>query len=59
MRAIVQPGRNLGMAALTEGAETGEQLAVLRDPGCHKAQGHLIGEALPAKDFARFAAAPL
>jgi diguanylate cyclase (GGDEF)-like protein len=46
--ALVGLARSLGMVAVAEGVETPAQLALLRELGCHRAQGHLWSPALPA-----------
>jgi diguanylate cyclase (GGDEF)-like protein/PAS domain S-box-containing protein len=41
-RTIVLIGRNLGKAVIAEGVETPEQLAILREVRCDRAQGYLF-----------------
>jgi EAL domain-containing protein (putative c-di-GMP-specific phosphodiesterase class I) len=41
--AVVSLCRGLGITATAEGVEAPQQLAALRDMGCHRAQGYLIG----------------
>jgi diguanylate cyclase (GGDEF)-like protein len=43
VRVTIGLARDLGLAAIAEGVETAAQLAVLRDEGCHQAQGHFFG----------------
>ncbi len=50
IRAVVGLGHALGMRVLAEGVETAEQLAVLRDEGCDKVQGYLLGRPTPLAD---------
>jgi EAL domain-containing protein (putative c-di-GMP-specific phosphodiesterase class I) len=38
----------IGMSVVAEGVETEEQLQVVTAAGCHRAQGFLLGEPLPA-----------
>ncbi len=44
----------LSFQAVAEGVETIDQLRVLRDLGCVRAQGFLVAPALPPEEFARF-----
>jgi EAL domain-containing protein (putative c-di-GMP-specific phosphodiesterase class I) len=44
VRAVVAMATALGCDIVAEGVETAEQLACLRDLGCHYAQGYLIGK---------------
>jgi len=46
VRAIVMIGRNLGKQVVAEGVETAEQLQLLRDVGCHFAQGYFFSKPL-------------
>jgi EAL domain-containing protein (putative c-di-GMP-specific phosphodiesterase class I) len=48
VRTIVEMGRNLGLEVVAEGIETPEQLAYLRQLGCHLGQGRLFGEPMKA-----------
>lgn len=43
--AIVGMGHALGLTTVAEGVETYEQLMLLQDIGCDRAQGHLFGRA--------------
>jgi diguanylate cyclase (GGDEF)-like protein len=54
--AIVAMSRALGKRVVAEGAETPEQLEVLRRLGCGFVQGHVLAPALPAHEFAAFSA---
>jgi EAL domain-containing protein (putative c-di-GMP-specific phosphodiesterase class I) len=47
----------LGKEVVAEGAETGEQTAVLRRLGCDGVQGYHISRPLPAAEFAAFVGA--
>jgi diguanylate cyclase (GGDEF)-like protein/PAS domain S-box-containing protein len=47
--SLVGLARSLGMVAVAEGVETEGQLALLRELGCPRAQGHLWSAALPAE----------
>jgi len=46
VRAIVTLAHNLGLNAIAEGVETGEQLAQLRELGCELAQGYWFSKPL-------------
>ena len=49
--AIVDIADSLGLGAIAEGVETSDQLAALRELGCHGAQGYLFAAPLPADEF--------
>ena len=49
VKTIIEMGRNLDMQVVAEGVETPEQLELLRNRGCHYAQGRLFGEPLSAQ----------
>ena len=49
--AVIQLARALEMTAIAEGVETEEQLAGLRDLGCHFAQGYHFARPMPAGDL--------
>ncbi|MBV8628753.1 MAG: EAL domain-containing protein, partial [Paraburkholderia sp.] len=49
IRAVVAMGRALGLDVVMEGVETPEQLAFLREAGCHQAQGYLLARPQPAE----------
>ena len=66
VRAIVQLGRNLGMAVIAEGVETPQQEAYLVAEGCGEGQGYYYSRPLPAREMdrllrqsQRFGAAPV
>ncbi len=42
-----------GATLVAEGVETGEQLEILKDIGCHLAQGYHINKPLPINEFTR------
>jgi diguanylate cyclase (GGDEF)-like protein len=57
VRAIVALGRDLGMSVTAEGVETAAQLELLRELGCDRVQGFLLGRPGPlAVDRVRTAA---
>jgi len=43
VRAILALGQGLRIPVLAEGVETSSQLNILREEGCHEAQGYLLG----------------
>ena len=47
LRAIVDLARSYGMKTVAEGVETEEQLRALREIGCDRAQGYLLGRPAP------------
>lgn len=49
--AIIAMARALGMHCVAEGIETEEQLAFLRDHGCHTGQGFLLATPLPHQEM--------
>jgi len=48
VRTIVEMGRSLELEVVAEGIETADQLAYLRELGCHLGQGRLFGEPMEA-----------
>ncbi|MBF0437590.1 MAG: EAL domain-containing protein [Magnetococcales bacterium] len=46
--AIISLGRALNLNIVAEGVETPEQLAILKEQGCHEMQGYLFSKPLPA-----------
>ncbi|MBQ8928674.1 MAG: EAL domain-containing protein [Oscillospiraceae bacterium] len=48
---IVSLTRQLNMVSLTEGVETQEQFAFLRDIGCERAQGYLFSKPVPIEQL--------
>ncbi|OYW80089.1 MAG: hypothetical protein B7Z26_07025 [Asticcacaulis sp. 32-58-5] len=50
IRAITDMAQSLGVRITAEGVETADQMAALKDLGCHEAQGYLIGRPAPAID---------
>jgi len=47
VEAIVALGRAFGLAVCAEGVETAEQHTMVRELGCHTAQGYLLSEPVP------------
>jgi EAL domain-containing protein (putative c-di-GMP-specific phosphodiesterase class I) len=48
VRTIIAMGSSLGLDMVAEGVETMQQLRVLGELGCAKAQGYLISHPIPA-----------
>ncbi len=48
LKAIADLANGLGMALTAEGIETAEQLAAVREVGCHQVQGYFTGRPMPA-----------
>jgi EAL domain-containing protein (putative c-di-GMP-specific phosphodiesterase class I) len=48
---IIGMVHDLGLAVITEGIETIDQLEVLRELGCEEVQGFLCGKPMPASDL--------
>ena len=48
IRGIATLAQGMGMQATAEGVETPEQLAIVRELGCHAIQGFLLGRPMPA-----------
>ncbi len=49
--AIIAMAHTLGLTCIAEGVETEEQMATLKDKGCDRAQGYLIGRPMPVDEF--------
>lgn len=54
VEAIIHMSTSLGFRAIAEGVETAEQLAFLREHGCHEVQGYYFCRPLPPQDFEEF-----
>ena len=61
VRAVVQLAAALQLRSVAEGVETPDQLAQLRQLGCHQAQGYYIARPMTRADLATLlrAGAPL
>lgn len=53
LKKSVQLVRELGLACVAEGVETQEQVQLLRDIGCNKAQGYYFARPMPMEEFER------
>ncbi len=51
--AIIAMARRLGIEVTAEGVENEEQMALLKQAGCHLVQGYYFGSPLPAADMAK------
>ncbi len=51
VKAIIAMTESLGKELVAEGIETGEQAALIKEYGCHEAQGYLYSKPVP---FSRF-----
>lgn len=50
-RTIISLGENLGMKVLAEGVENQEQVAFLKEAGCHEAQGYVFSRPVSAEEI--------
>jgi diguanylate cyclase (GGDEF)-like protein/PAS domain S-box-containing protein len=57
IRAILALGQGLRIPVLAEGVETASQLDILRQEGCHEAQGYLLGRPMPISEHSLAAVA--
>jgi len=56
LESAIGLAEGLGIEAVAEGVETADDLALLRELGCHQAQGYYLARPLPAPDLARLLA---
>jgi diguanylate cyclase (GGDEF)-like protein/PAS domain S-box-containing protein len=52
--AVIRIGQSLGMTVVAEGVETAAQRDILRQLGCHVAQGYFVGRPMDAAAFAEW-----
>jgi EAL domain-containing protein (putative c-di-GMP-specific phosphodiesterase class I) len=50
--AVIALGRSMKMEVVAEGVESAEQMAALRELGCHAMQGYLLGRPMAGEDLA-------
>jgi diguanylate cyclase (GGDEF)-like protein len=55
---VTDIARRLGASCIAEGVEDAAQLVLLRQMGCHMAQGYHFAPALPPEELSRLVAAP-
>jgi diguanylate cyclase (GGDEF)-like protein len=53
VETIVQMAHGLGLDVVAEGVETSEQLELVRQAGCDRVQGHLLGASSPLHSIVR------
>jgi EAL domain-containing protein (putative c-di-GMP-specific phosphodiesterase class I) len=53
LQAVAGLGLGLGLRVVAEGVETEEHLQAVRAAGCQRAQGFLLGAALPPEEAQR------
>jgi diguanylate cyclase (GGDEF)-like protein/PAS domain S-box-containing protein len=51
VQAIIAMASSLGMSVIAEGVETASHLQILREMGCHFAQGYYLSRPVPIKEF--------
>lgn len=51
VQAIIAMASSLGLSVVAEGVESAAHLQILREMGCHYAQGYYFSRPLPAEDF--------
>jgi diguanylate cyclase (GGDEF)-like protein/PAS domain S-box-containing protein len=54
IKAIIMMCEGLSLTTVAEGVETYEQLKLLKDYGCDKAQGYIIAKPMPAEEAKHF-----
>jgi diguanylate cyclase (GGDEF)-like protein/PAS domain S-box-containing protein len=55
VKAIISIAHSLNQQVVAEGAETAEQVKILKDFGCHQVQGYFYGKPMPKRTFEDFA----
>ena len=59
VKVIVALARNLGLEVVAQGVETAEQLAMVRDLGCHQVQGYYVSKPVSAEQVPALLAGPI
>jgi diguanylate cyclase (GGDEF)-like protein/PAS domain S-box-containing protein len=54
IKAIIMMCEGLSLTTVAEGVETFEQLKLLQEYGCHKAQGYIIAKPMPREEAQHF-----
>ncbi len=54
VQSVISMARGLGLSTVVEGVEREDQLALLRELGCDRAQGQLFASPMPADEFAKW-----
>jgi diguanylate cyclase (GGDEF)-like protein len=57
VRSTIALGQNLGLSVVAEGVETPDQIELLRQFGCHEAQGFGLAKPMPAEEMTAWAIA--
>jgi diguanylate cyclase (GGDEF)-like protein len=57
VRSTIALGQNLGLTVVAEGVETPDQAELLRQFGCHEAQGFGLAKPMPAEEMTAWAIA--
>jgi diguanylate cyclase len=52
VKAIIDLAAGLGLSTIAEGVETGDQVAILRELGCERAQGYYFARPVPEAEAA-------
>jgi EAL domain-containing protein (putative c-di-GMP-specific phosphodiesterase class I) len=50
VRAVIELGKELGIAVIAEGVETEQQFQILKNLGCLQVQGYLLARPIPQKE---------
>jgi EAL domain-containing protein (putative c-di-GMP-specific phosphodiesterase class I) len=56
--AVIALGHSLRLTIVAEGVETAEQLAFMRERGCHRVQGYYFSRPMPAGELTAFLRGP-
>ena len=50
VRAVIELGKELGIAVVAEGVETEQQFQILKNLGCLQVQGYLLARPIPPRE---------